>query len=133
MTTDPRHWWVVSPVMSVVVPILDDGSGPTEHYCDVVCVEAATKREALRLGVGLMKEWPHEARADDANPFAGVKAEDARCRHGFCGCDLVDCDRNAAFPHGDYCEACDEEHRAKEEADDSIRRENLATGVARDD
>ncbi len=99
-----KHWWVVSPEMSEVVPVTDDGQGPLEYFCDVECVAAPTKRKAIALGVARMKKWPHEARSDGCNPFAGVTAKNAECPHGVCCCDLKECAN-----WNDYCEKCEEE------------------------
>lgn len=102
-----RHWWVVSPEVGGGVRWYSDGSAePIESYRDVVSVAARTKREAVRLGVTAMKDRPKEARSDGINPFAGVTAKDARCPHGFCSCDLDQCDVNAELDNRDYCEAC---------------------------
>lgn len=88
--SDLRPWWVISPEMS-------SGSygEPPEIGHDVAYVEASTKREAIRLGVKRMEAncgkpswgrgcqcWPHEARRDNINPFAGVTVELSECHHG---------------------------------------------------
>ncbi|KKL92123.1 hypothetical protein LCGC14_1887810 [marine sediment metagenome] len=101
------HWVVVSGVMSEMIPITDDGLGPIEEWCDVVGVEAATRRKAIVAGVKEMPKWATYQRKDSCSPFTGVIAELAECPHGFCWCDMMDPD-----PHptqGDYCEACDAE------------------------
>jgi hypothetical protein len=76
----PRYY-VVTPQYDSVVPILDDGSGPTESGCDVIEVEAPTKRAAVIEGVKRMLKgnpreykWCRAARSDGYNPFAGVRA-----------------------------------------------------------
>ena len=78
MTLKP--WYVISPEYGTVIPILDDGTGPTEYGCDVVEVEAETKRDALAMGVKLMLadlscQWVKDCRLDDRNPYAGMKVE----------------------------------------------------------
>lgn len=73
-----RRFYVISPEMSVVIPICDDGTGPMEYGCDVVEVEARTKRDARHLGFKLMREakmaWATEH--EDGCPFAGMKVEE---------------------------------------------------------
>ena len=49
-----RRWYVVTPEYETKVPILDDGSGPVEYGCDVVEVEAETRRDAITFGVKIM-------------------------------------------------------------------------------
>lgn len=97
-----KHWWVISPVMEEVVPVLDYGGGPTEEWQESECVEAATKRDAIRLGVPKLKAWVAEARGDGRSPFAGVTAEPAECPHGVCTCDIEGCPK-----WSDVCDACD--------------------------
>ena len=70
-------WYVVTPEYAKVVPILDDGGGPTEYGCDYVEVRAETKRKALVAAVRQFRavpngwlQWHHEG-----NPFTGLKAE----------------------------------------------------------
>ncbi len=55
----------MTPEVETVVPILDDGTGPTEVGADVVEVEAETARDAVIIGVRLMHK---------ASPFTGVRA-----------------------------------------------------------
>lgn len=105
--TELAHFWIVSPMMEEVEPVLEDGSGPLVQFADAVCVEARTKREAKVLGVKLMEHWPTYARRDDRNPFSGVKAESALCPHGLCHCDIEGCSN---YPENDLCPECREEH-----------------------
>ena len=77
-----RRWLVFTPEYGKVIPILDDGSGPTEYGCDVIEVEAETQRDAIAFGVKLMlaapdSEYPyvHDARSDKVCPYTGVRAE----------------------------------------------------------
>ena len=81
-----KRWLVITPEYGVVVPILDYGQGPIEYGCDVIEVEAETKRDAIALGVKLMLqdvspvkhvtfEWCKDSREDGCSPFAGVTAE----------------------------------------------------------
>lgn len=75
------RWLVISPEYEFV-DVIVDGQGPTEIVRDVVEVEAATKRDALLLGVKAMRANPREnawLRRYADNPFAGmvVKRADA--------------------------------------------------------
>lgn len=83
-----KHWYVITPEYGVVVPVLDFGQGPTEYGCDVIEVEAETKRDAIALGVKAMLNarygdfayqnrfrWCRDARNDGCSPYAGVRAE----------------------------------------------------------
>lgn len=87
------HYLVISPEYGTVIPILDYGEGPMEYGRDVVCVDAATKRQAKVLGVRKMRNDAHcHYHADhcDTNPFTGVAVEPAECAHGkrcYCGCE----------------------------------------------
>ena len=69
-------WYVVSPEYEEVVPILDDGTGPTEYGCDCVEVEANSKREAIIKGLSAMRidRTCHHPQYADGNPFTGMKA-----------------------------------------------------------
>ncbi len=81
-----KPWYVVSPEYGTVMPILDDGTGPMEYGCDVVRVEAETRRDALAFGVRLMLadsscRWVQDCRSDWMSPYAGMKVESALCPH----------------------------------------------------
>ena len=71
---------VVSPEMSRIDVILDDGTGPRECFCDVVYIEAENKDDARLLGFKIMEQenmdWPEEARSDNINPYAGLTVEE---------------------------------------------------------
>lgn len=74
-----KRWLVLTPEYGEVIPITDDGQGPTEYQRDVVEVEAETKRDAMLMGVRLMRQNPrdyHYFRHADGNPFVGVTAEE---------------------------------------------------------
>lgn len=83
----PRWWVVVSPVMAVTVPLLDDGTGPVEEGSDVALVRARTaadaKWAAYRLWQtrdprhGRLGDWPREARDNALHPLHGVTAKRA--------------------------------------------------------
>ena len=76
-------WLVVSPEYGTVIPILDYGQGPIEYGCDVVFVEAETRRDALLLGVALFRKSGAKYLKDADNPYAGVKVESQYCAaHG---------------------------------------------------
>lgn len=83
-----KLWYVVTPEYGVVIPILDYGQGPVEYGCDVIEIEAETRRDAIALGVremlrggkgghgrGERYEWCRDQRSDGLSPYAGVKAE----------------------------------------------------------
>lgn len=72
-----RRWLVIGPEYGVIDRILDDGTGPLEYSCDVVEVEAGSKRDARRIGVQLLRQIHrgYLQRYPDENPFAGVKVE----------------------------------------------------------
>lgn len=103
MTTS-KHWWVYTPTYDVVVPLLDDGTGPSEPTCDAVCVDAPTKRTALVAGVRQLRADGSPWLQDAENPFVGLTAELAECEHG-----VQLCCTNA--PH---CEVCEQAIRETE-------------------
>ena len=73
-----KRWMVVTPEYGEVIPILDYGEGPLEYQADVIEVEAETRRDAIIIGVALMRRDPsayHWFEHADGNPYAGVKAE----------------------------------------------------------
>ena len=81
-----NHYLVISPEMSDIIPILDDGSGPVEVFCCAASVEASTKREAKIKAITHpdMKRWVGEQRSDGHNPFTGLRVEIPICPHGVC-------------------------------------------------
>lgn len=66
-------WLVIGPEYGEVVPVLDYGEGPLEYQCDVVEVEADTKREARILGIKLLRQEKYLQNYPDENPFAGLE------------------------------------------------------------
>lgn len=82
-----KMWAVISPPELPEYVWGGDQRYVVGHFPDYVQVEAPTKREALRLGVKAMKEWPTIARGDGRNPFAGVEVELLLCGHGTCHCE----------------------------------------------
>jgi len=90
-----KLWRVVTPEYGEVVPVTDEGQGPMEYGCDVVEIEADTRRDAIVIGVKLMRTDLRRYRWFDKcgweNPFSGVRAV------------LV----NVAYEaHCETCEAC---------------------------
>ena len=74
-----KKYAVMSEVYSEIVPILDDGTGPTEECCDYIEVEADNKTDARILGVKLWQE-EHRGKYDrwggkyeDENIYKGTK------------------------------------------------------------
>jgi hypothetical protein len=71
-----RRWRIITPEYGEVVPVTDEGQGPMEYGCDVIEVEAATRRDALVVGVALMRRHEreyHYFRHCDGNPYVGVR------------------------------------------------------------
>lgn len=90
-----KRWYVVTPEYGVVIQVTDEGQGPTEWGCDVIEVEADTRRDAIALGVKEMLrgrvgghgrwmryQWCIDQRSDGASPYAGVKAEPVAAEDG---------------------------------------------------
>lgn len=78
-----QPWMVCSPEYGTVIPVTDEGQGPTEYGCDVVFVEAETRRDALLFGVALLKQQGARYLDDAENPYAGVTVEPQTCAiHG---------------------------------------------------
>lgn len=112
----------------VVTPEYSDGGSeyePPEYGCDVVEVEAPTKRAAIIAGVKRMLAgsrrafpWVHYQRGDGCSPFTGVKAiemreptADEKMLAAYC--DLHPNDRTARLIYADAVqEAGDEEMAA---------------------
>lgn len=78
-----KRWYVITPVYDVYS---ESPLEPAEQGRDVIEIEAASKRDAIALGVremlkgGKRDEWTRfkycvESRDDGCNPFAGVIAE----------------------------------------------------------
>lgn len=75
---------VISPEYGIVIPIVD-GQGPTKYCRDVVFIEAETRRDALLLGVALLKARSarYLDKCDGRGPYAGVEVIAQRCpAHG---------------------------------------------------
>lgn len=75
------RWFVVTPPYEYQEVIDPELGGPVYETCDVIEIEADSKRDALVLGVHVMLHdtrsysWCLDQRKDGMNPFAGVKAE----------------------------------------------------------
>ena len=98
---DSQHYYsVLTPEVCEVVPILDDGTGPTECWRDWALVIASTRREAVTKavkawlcgndpdvlgGTGRMwgRSYCERQRDDQLSPWTGVRAEIMRCEHGY--------------------------------------------------
>ena len=89
-----KRYLVISPTYDVVIPILDDGSGPTEPVADVVEVEAGNKRDALLFGVRLMRKQQDSYINQDPDncPFTRLQVEPV--------CDDELCELEDAHWHG---------------------------------
>lgn len=103
----------------VISPEYSSGGGayePPEWGCDCVEVEARSKREAVVLGVRKIltearSRWRRDSyaasnRDSGSPPFAGYRAELARCGHGYPHFVLV-----GGKAVQVRCWACDEESR----------------------
>ena len=77
MQTPNKKYLVISPEIGQIIPVMDDGAGPTEYIRCVAEVEASSKRKAISLAVKHpdMKEWVMRQRGDGLSPFIGLKGE----------------------------------------------------------
>jgi hypothetical protein len=100
---DLRHYEVVSPEMSRIDVVCDDGTGPCEYGCDWCVVLAPNKREARIKAIKHddFSDWVDEARGDGINPFTGLVVTLARCEHGVCWICRVE-----TAPDGITCDEC---------------------------
>ena len=73
-----KRYYVIGPEWGQVVPVLDDGSGPTEYGRDVVPVEAPDEQTAKVIGIRLMREDSRSylSRYGDENPFTGLYVQE---------------------------------------------------------
>ena len=74
-----KKYVVMSEMYSEIVPILDDGTGPTEEAYDYIEIEAENKADAKVLGIKLWKE-EHKGKYEywggkdeDENIYKGTK------------------------------------------------------------
>lgn len=104
------NWWEV-------VPILDDGTGPSEPMGDYAEVWARNKSEARWKAYREMqkpdlslerwvKRWPEIQERDGLHPLHGMKVTLAVCPHGLC---LLGEDRDETSD----CPDCKEEWEAE--------------------
>jgi len=82
-----RPWEVVSPEYETIAQTDEEPFEPAVRGCHVVYVLARTRHGALRRGLKAMGyrspvTWPAEAEATGVNPYDGLEANLARCRHG---------------------------------------------------
>lgn len=85
-----RRWLVITPEYSYTEIVCAEG-GPTYTACDVIEIEAETRRDAIALGVMEMLKggrtrgiigwydayrWCLDQRADGLCPYTGVRAEE---------------------------------------------------------
>lgn len=101
-----QHWIVVSPEFPDIIPVMDDGSGPTVWECLSVSVSAETRSEAKRLALhhADMQDWVNEQRGNNRNPLWGLKVYRGKCKHGVCQCDICfqDCPQCIAEAEADH-------------------------------
>ncbi len=96
MTNKPAAsmWLVVSPEYGTVIPVCDDGTGPMEYGAATIYIEAATKHDAILLGVKAMKARGDDWLADAECPYTGVTAEPVPpCSHGGISWECVECEK----------------------------------------
>lgn len=74
-----KKYVVMSEIYSEIVPILDDGTGPTEEAYDYIEIEAENKTDAKILGIKLWQEQ-HKGKYkcwgdkdEDENIYKGTK------------------------------------------------------------
>lgn len=72
-------WYeVASPLSARVDPVLDDGSGPTDYWRDVLYVRASSAQRAKALFIRAFRRrcgpsaWRKAPWLTDGNPFAGM-------------------------------------------------------------
>lgn len=81
-----KRWLVITPKYSYTEYVCAEG-GPTYDVCDVIEIEAESKRDAIALGVremlkggkqdfGNRYRWCRGQRIDGLSPYAGVWAEE---------------------------------------------------------
>ncbi len=74
-----RWFLVASQVYTYVEPVLDDGSGPTEHARDVIYVRSRTTKRARILALrAFRRKYARRSKPDylcDGHPFKGMTVE----------------------------------------------------------
>ena len=85
-----NHYWVTSPEIELYSCCAALALDPPEYGHCVASIEAPTKRAAIVAAIKHpnMRDWVDRQRGDDLPPMAGLKAENARCPHGRCGCQM---------------------------------------------
>lgn len=129
LAENEHYYEVLTPEYGVLVPILDDGTGPTEWGADWALVVATSAREAVRIAV---KAWlrgenacvydpgPYgvsygyrgycvRQREDGECPWTGVRAQVMRCGHGFEYRGPIGALQDAHAEGHDICPDCDRE------------------------
>lgn len=105
----PRTYFVISPEVEEVVPLLDDGTGPIEVGRYVDEVQASSKREAIRVAYAdpdaEIHRWVEINRGDGRHPFSGLTVEHQHCEHGTCP-DLWDNAEDDGTPTEADCPEC---------------------------
>ena len=85
--TKLKKYYVVTPPYTTYFGNAATAIDPPEYGCDVVEVEARTKREAKILGVRELRrihsKWMEDQVSNGANPFTGLKAHDAEDDNDF--------------------------------------------------
>lgn len=92
---------VCTPTYWVTIPILDDGTGPSEPCADVVCVSAVNRRRAKVEGVRSLRQlYPDGYLTDVECPFTGLVVEEMiPCDHGkyLCCEECSNCEHNYLY------------------------------------
>lgn len=100
-----KHYNVITP--DITSYYQDD---PPEIWRDYVSVEAPNKRQAKVEAVRKFREKNSQwARDNTENPFTGLVAEEFKCPHGFCWCDI--CANDPVFSE---CVECLKEWEAED-------------------
>lgn len=77
-----KRYYVIGPEVDEVIPILDDGSGPSEYFHDVCVVWANSKRGAKTEAVKKFRlKNAAYIKYGETNPFVGLEVELHYCQH----------------------------------------------------
>ena len=118
--TNTRQFLVMNPLTETVIPILDDGTGPSEWGRDIVEVSATSKKEAKRLGYHALKQtyegrrWINDCRGDNKNPFSELTVEEQYTAetcpsHKVVSWPMEDYEYEAGLTEPKFCETCGHE------------------------
>lgn len=109
--TEKRHYWVETPTVTSYF----DWEPPEEGHI-VECIEASTAKEAKSIFVrqqyaafkkNMMDHYNWFYHIYGENPFVGLKAKSAICKHGYCNCEFLDtCQMYDKESDYDYCRYC---------------------------